>query len=240
MLGDLEKRDAFLNENQDEILDGLYSAYDLDPGNKSNRFARLIVSLSFVVLIVASIILYDFIKAQGFSAITHFNSLISYIELEFESKDVSEVISIIHEDLNDEIQKKNNIGLASNLDLDVDLKDLKDEKEDEPFISKELKSNIQNNNHFLKLDNNLLLQKPIQSEVTVTETLNRIQESTIYSIVNLTPEILEVAEITPFKELHDRLILSTAKWLEIPIISSDKEFNEIEGTKSDMELVPNF
>ena len=77
----------------------------------------------------------------------------------------------------------------------------------------------------------MYLSEKHRIDLDLTETLNRIEESTIYSIVNLTPEILKVAEITPFKELHDRLILSTAKWLEIPIISSDKEFNEIEGTK---------
>jgi predicted nucleic acid-binding protein len=34
-----------------------------------------------------------------------------------------------------------------------------------------------------------------------------------------------------FYELHDRIILATAKWLDIPIISSDKEFSHIKGIK---------
>ena len=65
----------------------------------------------------------------------------------------------------------------------------------------------------------------------MAETLNKIESSSLYSVVDLTPEILKVAEKTPFKELHDRLILSTAKWLEIPIISSEEEFDEVEGIK---------
>ena len=47
--------------------------------------------------------------------------------------------------------------------------------------------------------------------------------------MNLTPEILIVAEKVAFFELHDRLILATAKWLDVPIISSDRKFAEVEG-----------
>ena len=45
--------------------------------------------------------------------------------------------------------------------------------------------------------------------------------------MDLTPEILKVANDLIFYELHDRLILSTAKWLDIPIISSDEEFKQV-------------
>lgn len=65
----------------------------------------------------------------------------------------------------------------------------------------------------------------------LTETLNRIEESTIYSIVNLTPEILKVAGITPFKELHDRLILSTAKWLENQLYQVTKNLMKLKVLK---------
>lgn len=34
-----------------------------------------------------------------------------------------------------------------------------------------------------------------------------------------------------FYELHDRMILATAKWLDIPIISSDKKFADVDGIK---------
>lgn len=65
----------------------------------------------------------------------------------------------------------------------------------------------------------------------LTETLNRIEESTIYNIVNLTPEILKVAGITPFKELHDRLILSTAKWLENQLYQVTKNLMKLKVLK---------
>ena len=51
-------------------------------------------------------------------------------------------------------------------------------------------------------------------------------------MVNLNSDIVKTAESIKFYELHDRLILSTAKWLEIPIISSDKRFKEISMIKT--------
>ena len=65
--------------------------------------------------------------------------------------------------------------------------------------------------------------------ITLKETLDSLNTSSIYQIVNLTPEILIVAEKVAFFELHDRLILATAKWLDVPIISSDRRFAEVEG-----------
>ncbi len=56
MLKDLEKRDAFLNENADQVLDGLYSAYDLELTNKkksNTSFAYSICIISIVFIIVA-------------------------------------------------------------------------------------------------------------------------------------------------------------------------------------------
>jgi len=75
----------------------------------------------------------------------------------------------------------------------------------------------------------MYLSEKHRIEIDLTDTLNRIESSSLYSVVDLTPEILKVAEINPFRELHDRLILSTAKWLEIPVISSDKTFDKVEG-----------
>lgn len=50
-------------------------------------------------------------------------------------------------------------------------------------------------------------------------------------IVNLTPEILNVAQTINFYELHDRLILATAKWLDVPLISSDSKFGMVPGIR---------
>ena len=49
--------------------------------------------------------------------------------------------------------------------------------------------------------------------INLQETLDMIESSAKYTIIDLTPEILQVAENINFYELHDRLILATAKWL---------------------------
>ena len=88
-------------------------------------------------------------------------------------------------------------------------------------------------NHFfisvVSLMEIMYLSEKHRIEIDLTETLTKIESSSLYSVVDLTPEIMKVAEETPFNELHDRLILSTARWLEIPIISSDKNFDQIEN-----------
>jgi len=75
----------------------------------------------------------------------------------------------------------------------------------------------------------MYLSEKNRINISLMETLNKIESSSLYSTVDLTPEILKMAENTAFGELHDRLILSTTKWLDIPIISSDEDFKEIEG-----------
>ncbi len=66
-------------------------------------------------------------------------------------------------------------------------------------------------------------------DINLTETLEIIESSSKYTIANLNPDILRVAETTPFYELHDRLILATAKWLGIRIVSSDGKFDRVAG-----------
>jgi predicted nucleic acid-binding protein len=65
--------------------------------------------------------------------------------------------------------------------------------------------------------------------INLRETLAKIGASSKYTIINLVPEILQVAESITFPELHDRLILATAKWLDVPIISSDGAFETVSG-----------
>jgi predicted nucleic acid-binding protein len=66
-------------------------------------------------------------------------------------------------------------------------------------------------------------------EINLSETMDRIESSPQYTVVNLNPDILRVAEGIDFYELHDRLILAAAKWLGIRIISSDSKFASVEG-----------
>ena len=63
--------------------------------------------------------------------------------------------------------------------------------------------------------------------VNLQDTLKRVENSSKYMIADLDSDILRTAETVNFSELHDRLILVTAKWLDIPVISSDKEFKNI-------------
>lgn len=73
MLKDLEKRDAFLNENSDQVLDGLYSAYDIELKNKKKSSHFLTVS----IIVILSVFLF----VMNFSLIQEkFSMLISKFE----------------------------------------------------------------------------------------------------------------------------------------------------------------
>lgn len=60
-------------------------------------------------------------------------------------------------------------------------------------------------------------------KINLHETIENINNSINYSFVELTPQIVMIAEATFFPELHDRLIIATAKYLKIPILTGDKE-----------------
>jgi len=77
----------------------------------------------------------------------------------------------------------------------------------------------------------LYLSEKRRINIDLIETLNRIELSSLYQIADLTSDILKVANDLHFYELHDRLILATAKWLDIPIISSDEKFKSVDGIK---------
>ncbi len=48
-------------------------------------------------------------------------------------------------------------------------------------------------------------------------------------MVDLNHHVLRVATTIDFPELHDRLILATAKWMEIGVLSSDRAFRDVDG-----------
>ena len=75
----------------------------------------------------------------------------------------------------------------------------------------------------------LYLAEKKRINISLEEAVRKIQLSTIYSIIDLSTEIVLKAREVNFSELHDRLILATAKYLDIPIISSDDKFKEVEG-----------
>ena len=67
--------------------------------------------------------------------------------------------------------------------------------------------------------------------ISLQKTLEAVRASKKYTVADLTSEIIEVAENTVFPELHDRLILATARWLDIPVISSDGLFHGVQGIR---------
>jgi PIN domain nuclease of toxin-antitoxin system len=67
--------------------------------------------------------------------------------------------------------------------------------------------------------------------ISLEEVVNKIRLSSIYKIINLSTEIVLTARSVDFYELHDRLILATAKYLDIPVISSDSKFKDVKGIK---------
>jgi PIN domain nuclease of toxin-antitoxin system len=75
----------------------------------------------------------------------------------------------------------------------------------------------------------LYLSEKRRIDIDLKATLRNIELSSLYRIVDLTPDILKVAADLFFYELHDRLILSTAKWLDIPVISSDEKFKQVKN-----------
>lgn len=70
MLKDLEKRDAFLEENSDQVLDGLYSAYDIELKNKKSSYHFLLLLICLISFITLLIINFSFIEER----FNHFTS----------------------------------------------------------------------------------------------------------------------------------------------------------------------
>lgn len=67
--------------------------------------------------------------------------------------------------------------------------------------------------------------------INLGETLENIESSSKYTVVDLNADVLRVAETIAFYELHDRLILATAKWLQVPVISCDREFSKTKSVE---------
>jgi len=59
MLNDLEKRDAFLHGNQDSVLDGLHSAYDVEITENRKSIFPVIISGMIIIALLIFIFLYS-------------------------------------------------------------------------------------------------------------------------------------------------------------------------------------
>lgn len=67
--------------------------------------------------------------------------------------------------------------------------------------------------------------------ISLSKSLQTIRSKSCYSIVDLTPEILLEAEKIKSFELHDPLIIATAKYLNAELVSSDNEFSKLKSVK---------
>ena len=62
--------------------------------------------------------------------------------------------------------------------------------------------------------------------IDLTETIGIINESENYHMINLTTDIVAVAERISFPELFDRLIIATACVLNVPLLTPDREISD--------------
>lgn len=73
----------------------------------------------------------------------------------------------------------------------------------------------------------LYLSEKHRIPLDLDKALDSINYSQNYSVVDLTPEIVKFAASSGCKELHDRLILSTAKYLGVSILTSDQTMKDL-------------
>lgn len=67
--------------------------------------------------------------------------------------------------------------------------------------------------------------------ISLPNTLSLIHQKPCYQVAELSADIVVAASKIKFYELHDRLILATAKHLNLDILSSDLRFDELENFK---------
>jgi PIN domain nuclease of toxin-antitoxin system len=68
----------------------------------------------------------------------------------------------------------------------------------------------------------LYLSERKRITINLGESLEMMDESTNYSIVDLTPDIVKHAENIDFPDIFDHLIISTAQYLGSPLLTSDR------------------
>ncbi len=77
----------------------------------------------------------------------------------------------------------------------------------------------------------LYLTEKHRITISVEQIIKLIEESAYFYFVDLSPEVILMAKSMDFHELHDRMILATAKYHDIPVISSDKQFKNVKDIK---------
>ena len=69
----------------------------------------------------------------------------------------------------------------------------------------------------------LYLSEKRRIKINLKEALDVVQGSSNYTLVDLNSRILQTAEQINFPEIFDRLILATAQYLKVPLITSDRK-----------------
>ena len=72
----------------------------------------------------------------------------------------------------------------------------------------------------------LYLSEKKRIAISLGETLEMIEGSANYSIVDLTVPVVRFGERVKYPEIFDRLIISTAQYLDVPLITSDKAIHK--------------
>ena len=72
----------------------------------------------------------------------------------------------------------------------------------------------------------LYLSEKKRIDIDLDETVDLIGESENYGLFDLSPAIVKIAEGINFPEIFDRLIISTARYLDVPLVSSDQGIKE--------------
>ncbi|MBK5274218.1 MAG: PIN domain-containing protein [Desulfuromonadales bacterium] len=78
----------------------------------------------------------------------------------------------------------------------------------------------------LSLAEIMYLSQKNRIAIDLAETIRIINASDNYRIVDLTPDIVTIADKLDFYELFDRMIIATAKFLDIPLISPDEAIRQ--------------
>ena len=78
----------------------------------------------------------------------------------------------------------------------------------------------------------LYLSEKKRIALTLDKTLEEINTRHSYELVDLDSKVLRVAQSFHFPELHDRLILATAKYLGIPVVSSTASSPQLKESRS--------
>lgn len=78
----------------------------------------------------------------------------------------------------------------------------------------------------------MFLSQKMRIKINLKETLEIINNSANYSVVDLNSHIVTVAETIKFPELFDRLILATTKHIGVPMLTPDEELQKIEDVET--------